>query len=56
MKNKMLSQSIADTLLSMITIEKRFSAAIRGTDAEIKRILDSGETIYSKIKKRKYFS
>ena len=26
MKNKMLSQSIADTLLSMITIEKRFSA------------------------------
>lgn len=26
MKNKMLSESIADTLLSMITIEKRFSA------------------------------
>ena len=26
MNNKMLSQSIADTLLSMITIEKRFSA------------------------------
>ena len=26
MKNKVLSQSIADTLLSMITIEKRFSA------------------------------
>ncbi len=26
MKNKMLSQSIADTMLSMITIEKRFSA------------------------------
>ena len=26
MKNKMLSQSIADTVLSMITIEKRFSA------------------------------
>ncbi len=26
MKNKMLSQSIADTLLSMITIEKRFLA------------------------------
>lgn len=26
MKNKMLSQSIADTLLSMITIEKRFTA------------------------------
>ena len=26
MKNKMLSQSVADTILSMITIEKRFSA------------------------------
>lgn len=26
MKNKMLSQSIADSILSMITIEKRFSA------------------------------
>lgn len=26
MKNKMLSQSIADTMLSMISIEKRFSA------------------------------
>ena len=25
MKNKMLSQSIADNILSMITIEKRFS-------------------------------
>ncbi len=25
MKNKMLSQSIADSILSMITIEKRFS-------------------------------
>ena len=101
MKNKMLSQSIADTLLSMITIEKRFSAgdklpnenelsaelnisrttlreairilvaynvleiqrgkgtfvtqaaylaAIRGTDAEIKRILDFGEKIEQEIK------
>ena len=26
MKNKMLSQSVADNILSMITIEKRFSA------------------------------
>ena len=26
MNNKMLSQSIADTILSMITIEKRFTA------------------------------
>ena len=26
MNNKMLSQSIADTILSMITIEKRFAA------------------------------
>ena len=25
MKNKMLSQSVADSILSMITIEKRFS-------------------------------
>ena len=25
MKNKMLSQSVADNILSMITIEKRFS-------------------------------
>ena len=29
MKNKMLSQSIADTILSMITIEKRFTAGDR---------------------------
>ena len=26
MKNKMLSQSVADSILSMITIEKRFAA------------------------------
>ena len=26
MKNKMLSQSVADNILSMITVEKRFSA------------------------------
>ena len=26
MKNKMLSQSVADNILTMITVEKRFSA------------------------------
>lgn len=111
MKNKMLSQSVADNILSMITIEKRFSAgdklpnelelaeelnvsrttlreairilvaygvleiqrgkgtfvtdnafkqpeaayyaAIRGTEAEIKRILDYGRRIEEEIRQGK---